>query len=323
MITGITISPYNSQANGLAERTHWDVRQSLYKATGGNPDKWFWFFYHVLWADRITVRRGLGCSPFFALTGAHPIIPLDIIEATWLVELPDRTLKSHELIGFRARALAKHEQHVREMHARITEEKKRRALAYEKEHAATIRNFDFKPGNLVLMRNTAIEKNLDRKMFARYLGPLVVLRRTKGGAYILCEMDGAVLDRKVAAFRLVPYEARYSIVLPENIHKLIDLSVEGLKELENSPEDEEGDVEEANDPKVDFIFKGVRLKSTKDLENQEDLDSDDSSSGDESVGSKSSEESSDSEDSEDEEVDYREAPRRSGRVPKPVHRRDL
>ena len=112
---------------------------------------------------------------------------------------------------------------------------------------------------------------------------------------------------------------------------LIDLSVEGLKELENSPEDEDGEVEEANDPKVDFIFKGVRLKSTKDLENQGDLESDDSSSGDESVSSKSSEESSDSEDSEDEEVDYREdeevdyreAPRRSRRVPKPVHRRDL
>ena len=37
-ITGITISGYNSKANGRIERPHWDVRQSLFKATGGDAD---------------------------------------------------------------------------------------------------------------------------------------------------------------------------------------------------------------------------------------------------------------------------------------------
>jgi transposase InsO family protein len=68
-ITGITISAYNSQANGKIERPHWDVCQMIYKATGGNPLKWFWFFFHIMWADRITVRKGLGCSPYFMITG--------------------------------------------------------------------------------------------------------------------------------------------------------------------------------------------------------------------------------------------------------------
>jgi hypothetical protein len=62
------------------------MRQSLYKATGGNTSKWFYFFHLVLWADWITVRKGLDCSPFF-MAGAHPILPLDIEEATWLVDL--------------------------------------------------------------------------------------------------------------------------------------------------------------------------------------------------------------------------------------------
>jgi hypothetical protein len=44
-----------------------------------------------------------------------------------------------------------------------------------KDHAATIRNFDFKAGTLVLIRNTAIKKALNRKMRPRYLGPLVVV----------------------------------------------------------------------------------------------------------------------------------------------------
>ncbi len=43
-ITGIRISPYNSQANGKIERPHWDIRQALYKATNGNTKRWFYFF---------------------------------------------------------------------------------------------------------------------------------------------------------------------------------------------------------------------------------------------------------------------------------------
>ena len=80
----------------------------LYKATSRNLSKWYWFFHHVMWADRISIRKGLGCSQFFMVTGAHPILPLDIQEATWLVELPDKVLTRAELIGYRAQALAKH-----------------------------------------------------------------------------------------------------------------------------------------------------------------------------------------------------------------------
>ena len=72
----------------------------LFKVTGGNPSKWFWFFYHVLWADRITIRKRYGSSPYFMVTGAHPTLLLDVLEATWMVELPGRILTMAELIGY-------------------------------------------------------------------------------------------------------------------------------------------------------------------------------------------------------------------------------
>ncbi|EDQ98954.1 uncharacterized protein LACBIDRAFT_318471 [Laccaria bicolor S238N-H82] len=61
------------------------------------------------------VRTCFGCSPFFMVTGAHLLIPLDVQEATWLVKLPDHVLTTEELIGYRARALAKHRVHVTDM----------------------------------------------------------------------------------------------------------------------------------------------------------------------------------------------------------------
>jgi hypothetical protein len=39
-ITHIKISGYNSRANGLVNRSHFDVRQALYKVADGNEKKW-------------------------------------------------------------------------------------------------------------------------------------------------------------------------------------------------------------------------------------------------------------------------------------------
>jgi hypothetical protein len=51
----------------------------------------------------------------------------------------------------------------------------RAAIRFEREHSATIQDFDFNRGDLVLIRNTAIEKALNRKMRPRYFGPMIVL----------------------------------------------------------------------------------------------------------------------------------------------------
>ena len=40
------------------------------------------------------------------------------------------------------------------------------------------------------------------------MGPYQVIRQTKGGSYILAEMDGSLLKHHVAAYRLIPYIQR-------------------------------------------------------------------------------------------------------------------
>ena len=135
--------------------------------------------------------------------------------------------------------LSKHRVFVERMRECISEEKRKRLHVYEEKNRNKIKNWDFKPGTLVQVHNSAIKKNLDRKMYARYKGPMVVIRRMHGGAYILAEMDGTVLKDKVATFQVMPHWARYEpIELPEDIHVLINLNLEQLEAMvEDNDED--------------------------------------------------------------------------------------
>ena len=84
-------------------------------------------------------------------------------------------------------------------------------------------DYNFKLGDLILMRNMEIKKALNRKMRARYLGLLIIISRNKGGAYILTELDGSVFDHPVAAFRVILYFARTKLNLPP-LEDLINIS---------------------------------------------------------------------------------------------------
>ena len=231
----IRISGYNSRANGIVKRSHFDVRQALYKASDGDQTWWSQAAHSVFWSERVTPRKCMGCAPYYAVTGTHPLLLFDIIEANYLLPPPDSILATTDHITRRAIALQKWAEDLERLQNRVHQERNRTAARFEREHIRTIRDFDFKSGDLVLVRNTAIEKALNRKMRPQYTGPLVVVSRNRRGAYILCDLDGTLAHSPFAAFRVVPYFARNHINIP-NIEQHIDVTVARLRAMEDSTE---------------------------------------------------------------------------------------
>jgi hypothetical protein len=227
----IHISGYNSRANGTVERSHFDVCQSLFKVVDGDQKRWSLGVYSVFWAERVTPHKHMGCSPYFAVTGAHPILPFDIAEATYLQPPPTSVMSTTDLISRHAIALQKRSADVNQLYSKVYQARLKAARRFEQDHLRTLKDFDFQRGSLVLMRNTQIEKSLNKKMRARYIGPLIVVSRNYGGAYILAELDGTVLHRPIAAFHLLPYFARNAIPLPPDF---IDIDDTRLHKMEHS-----------------------------------------------------------------------------------------
>jgi len=101
------------------------------------------------------------------------------------------------------------------MRERVWRLRRERAGVYEELNKARMRDFDFKTGHLVLVRNSKNDGTLKDKTKPRYLGPFFMVRKTLGGSYVLAEMDGTVSKLRFAAKRVVPFNLRSMVELPE------------------------------------------------------------------------------------------------------------
>jgi hypothetical protein len=95
-------------------------------------------------------------------------------------------------------------------------------------------DYNFKPSTLVLVRKKGIEGELDCKTKLRYTGPMVVVRRNRGGGYVLAEIDGSLSRLRFGATRLVPYLAREDVSV--DISHLTSLDSTVLHDLTQEPE---------------------------------------------------------------------------------------
>ena len=207
-VSHIRISGYNSRANGIVEVTHQTVRTALIKSGDGDLRGWHERLPYVMWADRITIRRSTGMSPFYAVHGFEPLLPFDITHATFLLPTISGKMTDAELLAIRSRQLERRDEDIAEIQKRVLKARFGSIADFEKKHKHTIIDYDFAPGELVLVLNKKIEPDLGRKGKARYFGPLMVVKRLLNGNYRLSELTGAISKLKYAAFRLVPYYPR-------------------------------------------------------------------------------------------------------------------
>jgi hypothetical protein len=204
----VKISGYNHRANGVVERGHYTMREALVKSCEGDLSIWPEKLQQVVFADWITTSSVTGFSPYYLLFGQHPVLPFDIIQATFMIDGFKEGLSTSDLLALRVRQLEKRPEDIAQAAAALKKHRCKSKAMFEAKYHHLFNTTGFHPGELVLMRNTAVESSLNRKSKPRYLGPFIVARRTKRNSYVLQELDGTFMRKNIAAFRLAPYIAR-------------------------------------------------------------------------------------------------------------------
>jgi len=141
--------------------------------------------------------------------GIEVVIPLHYTEATYLLPPLNVAASTKVPIVYHAQQLQKCPKDLLEMSERVLKARKHSAAKFIKHFSTTIQDYDFPVGSLVLVRNSHIKKELNHKTKPWFLGPMVVVHQTQGGAYILAELNGTISRLQYAMFWIIPYLERF------------------------------------------------------------------------------------------------------------------
>jgi hypothetical protein len=217
-ITIIRASPYNPPANGMIERGHRTWINSIWKLCGKRKEQWSHWFYHALWADRVTTRRTTGFSPYYLLYGRPHLFPFNINDETWYTVKWHDIETTEELLAVRALQIRR--LHVDRKKAATKNARTRIQAAEEfaRRNAGRLISGQYGKGELVLValkgpgivRGSGLAKSVDS-----WAGPFKVNKRFRSGSYQLKELDEAILKGSIPASHLKPFYMRKMQKIPD------------------------------------------------------------------------------------------------------------
>ncbi len=141
------------------EQGHSILREAIVKAypkhkNNGQIKNWPDYIDTAVFADRVTTSSVTGFSPYFLLHGVEPLLPFDLVEATFIVEGFHSEMETSELLALRIQQLMRYPEDLKQVVAVLRD-------SYFESHEQFLRRFkhwllkeDYKLGELVLVHNT-------------------------------------------------------------------------------------------------------------------------------------------------------------------------
>ncbi|KAI7947611.1 hypothetical protein MJO28_009519 [Puccinia striiformis f. sp. tritici] len=228
-------TPYYPEANGMVERGHRPIKDTLVKMCGESGGKWREFLPLVLFADRISTKRSTGYSPYEIVFGQKAVLPIDLEAETYLGIDWMEVLSTEELLEARTKQLERREEILEEAHQKMMETREYAVRYWDQKMASRLRE-PLEPGELVLIYNKSLEDQWGKLFSNRWNGPYRIKKQLKGGAYILEELDGVELRRAYAASHIKRFYPRG--------RDAVEIFEEELDESESLQEHTEGSIQD-------------------------------------------------------------------------------
>jgi hypothetical protein len=142
-IQHIRILAYNSHTNGIVERQHCTIHESIVKACEGDTSKWLTVAPLTFWANRATTCKSTGHLPFYMAHSVEHVLLFDITLAN--------PLSTVELIAMHTCQLQRHEDDLPAIHSNMLKSRFKSVQQFEHQYKNTICDFNFQLGALILV----------------------------------------------------------------------------------------------------------------------------------------------------------------------------
>jgi hypothetical protein len=144
------VTEYYPEGAGVIERGHQSLKKALAKLCGEDGRKWQQFLPTVLFADRISTKRGTGCSPYELLFGCRPVLPVDFELLTFLGIDWWKVKTSEDLVEARSEQLLRRESLIGKAAKRLKDSRAKSVRYWDRRCASRLRDA-LRKGDLVLL----------------------------------------------------------------------------------------------------------------------------------------------------------------------------
>ncbi|OBZ70423.1 Transposon Tf2-9 polyprotein [Grifola frondosa] len=153
-IVCILVAPYHPEANGVAERSHQTLVNSILKACGNEPQEWPLYLPGALLAMRTTTSRMTGYTPYYLLYSQNPVFGFDLSDRTWSTLDWFAVKDTDDLIALRLQQITRREKDIGRATEKLNKARAKAVEDYEKRNAGRIQTEMLAVGTLVLVHQT-------------------------------------------------------------------------------------------------------------------------------------------------------------------------
>jgi transposase InsO family protein len=203
------VSPYNPRANGAAERTNGVFLNMMRKCLNGIPQDWVTWLPFVQFSINAYVTRSHGSTPFAVMFGRSLNNFVDFTEIT------NDQAPTESLRAWKARQDDLH----KVIYPALAERHKNRQEKMQETFDGRKRTIEFEPGDYVMVKDPTRASKWDPV----YEGPCTVIRKTRGGSYILEDRNGTILSSRFAPSQLKRTAVTEKDETNENIFEAIKI----------------------------------------------------------------------------------------------------
>jgi transposase InsO family protein len=200
-IQAVYTTAYHPQSNGVVERGHGPLLQTLAKMCNEKRTKWTRHFTHALWADRITVKRSTGYSPYRLVFGKDSVIPVESDLTTWEKLNWTYPMTTAQLLENPIAQVARLDETRSHAHENLANSRELTKQYFDR--TRNVRKSSLHVGDIVLLFDSTLTTAHHRKLDNYWLGPYRTYRVPDHSThYYLEELDGAPLRNPIAGNRL-------------------------------------------------------------------------------------------------------------------------